>query len=284
MKKFFTFLAAALMSASMFATTVTWNSSTLSSITMEEGHSFTKDGVTLTSLDAWIEGSYGDWMGSSNDASFKFSTSLGNFTKIEITATVKTLGGSGWTQTSPGAVWTGDANETTFGKFFENVSQIVFTIEEPEPTGTVVTITQNDFPSWGESFTKDGVTVSAGQIDGGNGNILGGGSFSTTLGNFTQIEVSAIDVSISGEGWSGTRQKKTWTGNASSVSFSSYIMGDGLEVTLKFTIEAASTPTAVENVQASKAQVAKTKKIFRNGQMFILKDGEIFTLTGSKVK
>lgn len=175
MKKFFTFLAAALMSASMFATTVTWNSSTLSSITMEEGRSFTKDGVTLTTLDAWIEGSYGDWMGSSNDASFKFSTSLGNFTKIEITATVNTLSGSGWTQTSPGAVWTGEANETTFGKDFSDVTQIVFTIGEGESTG-------------------------------------------------------------------------------------------------------------VENVQASKAQVAKTKKIFRNGQMFILKDGEIFNLTGSKVK
>ena len=27
---------------------------------------------------------------------------------------------------------------------------------------TVVTITQNDFPQYGNSFTKDGVTVSAG--------------------------------------------------------------------------------------------------------------------------
>ena len=49
---------------------------------------------------------------------------------------------------------------------------------------TVVTITQNDFPNFGDSFTKDGVTVSAGMIDGGYGNIMQGGSFSTTLGNF----------------------------------------------------------------------------------------------------
>ncbi len=73
-------------------------------------------------------------MGYSNDASFKFSTSLGNFTMIEITGNINALGGSGWTQTSPGAVWTGEANETTFGTYFENVSQIVFTIADPAPT------------------------------------------------------------------------------------------------------------------------------------------------------
>ncbi|MCM8872457.1 MAG: chitobiase/beta-hexosaminidase C-terminal domain-containing protein [Paludibacteraceae bacterium] len=170
------------------------------------------------------------------------------------------------------------------GNDWSAVAEVTFTkVPASDPATTVVTITQNDFPSWGESFTKDGVTVSAGQIDGGNGNILGGGSFSTTLGNFTQIEVSAIDVSISGEGWSGTRQKKTWTGNASSVSFSSYIMGDGLEVTLKFTIEEGGT-TAVDNASADQAQAAKAKKIFRDNNVFIEKNGETFTLTGSKVK
>jgi hypothetical protein len=105
-------------------------------------------------------------------------------------------------------------------------------------TTTEVTITNSDFPSWGQSFTKDGVTVSAGMfIDGIMGNIMGGGSFSTTLGNFTKIEVNAFDVNISGEGWSGNSQKMTWTGNASSVSFSGEIRGEGEEVvTLKFTI------------------------------------------------
>ena len=130
MRKIFTFLFAALMSVGMFATTVTWNSSTLSSIYIYDDESFTQDGVTVTSLNGVIDG---DWQGGSSDASFKFSTSLGNFTKIEITGTIYMLGGSGWTLTSPGAVWTGEANETTFGQNFENVSQIVFTIEEPEP-------------------------------------------------------------------------------------------------------------------------------------------------------
>ena len=135
MRKIFTFLFAALMSVGMFATTVTWDNSTLSSIILYDGdgNSFTKDGVTLTVLDGMIAGMDGNWRGYSNDASFKFSTSLGNFTRIEITGNINALGGSGWTQTSPGAVWTGETNETTFGMSFDNVSQIVFTIGEPEP-------------------------------------------------------------------------------------------------------------------------------------------------------
>ena len=132
MKKIFTFLFAALMSVGMFAATVTWNSNTLSSINLHGGDSFTQDGVTLTVLDGMIDGR--NFMGFSNEASFKFSTSLGNFTRIEITGNINALGGSGWTQTSPGAVWTGEANETTFGMAFNNVSQIVFTIADPAPT------------------------------------------------------------------------------------------------------------------------------------------------------
>ena len=103
---------------------------------------------------------------------------------------------------------------------------------------TVVTITDSDFPAWGDSFTKDGVTVSAVEIDGMYGDISGPGSFSTTLGNFTKIEIFAEDVStISGEGWSGGGSQKIWTGNASSVSFTGSINGYEEGTTLKFTIE-----------------------------------------------
>lgn len=126
---------------------------------------------------------------------------------------------------------------------------------------TVVTITQNDFPQRGSSsFTKDGVTVSAGGIDGNGGNILGPGSFSTTLGNFTQIEVSANYVGSLGESWSGDSEKKTWTGNASSVSFSGEIMGMGMGVTLKFTIEepAPTTYTLQLVADPTKGSVAVT--------------------------
>ena len=101
---------------------------------------------------------------------------------------------------------------------------------------TYVTITQNDFPEYGWSFTKDGVTVSVGNIDGMEGRLLGGGSFSTTLGNFTKIEVNAGDVWALGEGWSGDDERQTWTGNASSVSFSGDIRSMNQGITIMFTI------------------------------------------------
>ena len=111
-------------------------------------------------------------------------------------------------------------------------------------TTTVVTITDSDFPASGSSFTKDGVTVSAYAIDGMQGNISGPGSFSTTLGNFTKIEVNAGEVLALGEGWSGNSERQTWTGNASSVSFTGSINGYEEGTTLKFTIEPAAAPAA----------------------------------------
>jgi len=108
---------------------------------------------------------------------------------------------------------------------------------------TVVTITDSDFPASESSFTKDGVTVSAYAIDGMQGNISGPGSFSTTLGNFTKIEVFAPAVSIGGDGWVSVGgdgwSGSTWIGNAASVSFSGNIEGMGLGATLVFTIEPA---------------------------------------------
>ncbi len=101
---------------------------------------------------------------------------------------------------------------------------------------TYVTITQNDFPESGHSFTKDGVTVSVVSIDRWSGYLSGGGSFSTTLGNFTHIEVMAGDVEELGEGWSGDDVSQIWSGNASSVSFSGDISSFGQGITLLFTI------------------------------------------------
>ncbi len=141
-KIFALFFALAASIGLSWATTVTWDNSTLSSIYMHDGESFTKDGVTVMSLDGMIDGQRGSWMGNSVDASFKFSTSLGNFTRIEITGGIRRLGGSGWTEASPGAVWTGDANETTFGMYFRDVTQIVFTIENAAPA-IAKTITDN---------------------------------------------------------------------------------------------------------------------------------------------
>ena len=95
----------------------------------------------------------------------------------------------------------------------------------------VVTINQSD---WGgsNSFTKDGVTVSAGSIDPNDGNLMSGGTFSTTLGNFTKIVVTTADCSASGTGWSGSGSSMTWAGTpASTVSFSGEFMGMGMTQT-----------------------------------------------------
>ena len=103
---------------------------------------------------------------------------------------------------------------------------------------STITVTWNndDITGSGNSFTKDGVTITARMIDFTDKNFSRGGTFTTTLGNFTKIEVTARHVYLSGTGWSGS----TWTGNASSVSFSGEIYGMGTGVTMVFTIE---TPT-----------------------------------------
>ena len=86
----------------------------------------------------------------------------------------------------------------------------------------------------GKSFTKDGVTITADDIEFMDKNFIGGGTFTTTLGNFTKIEVTTEGWYASGTGWSGS----TWTGNASSVSFSGEIMGYGGDnLKFVFTIE-----------------------------------------------
>jgi len=107
---------------------------------------------------------------------------------------------------------------------------------------TTVTWNTNDITGSGKSFTKDGVTITvAYDINFEQKNFEGGGTFTTTLGNFTKIEVTADDVyTVSGDGWSGDIAKKTWTGNASSVSFTDNIYGNGGDITFVFTIEPAA--------------------------------------------
>ena len=96
-----------------------------------------------------------------------------------------------------------------------------------------VTINQSDW-GWDSPFTKDGVTVSATMIDPNDGNLGGPGTFSTTLGNFTKIVVTTFYWDASGEGW----DDGTWTGNASSVSFSGDIWGMGMtQTTIVCTIQ-----------------------------------------------
>ena len=110
------------------------------------------------------------------------------------------------------------------------------TLVEPAPAVVepiTVTINQSDF-GW-DSFTKDGVTVSAGMIDPMDGNLMSGGSFSTTLGNFTSIVVTTAGCNASGTGWSDC----SWSGTpASTVSFSGAFMGMGqVQTTIVCTIQ-----------------------------------------------
>ena len=102
-----------------------------------------------------------------------------------------------------------------------------------------VTWNNNDITGSGNSFSKGGVTITAGSIDFDEKNFEENGTFTTTLGNFTKIEVVATNgyCDVSGTGWSGDSDKRTWTGNASSVSFFGDIYGDGNGIKFVFTIE-----------------------------------------------
>ncbi len=115
--------------------------------------------------------------------------------------------------------------------------EITYAVEvQSATTTTTVTwnasdITGNDYDT---SFTKDGVTITAASgISFTNKSSYGSGTFTTTLGNFTKIEITANDLSdfSGGEGWSGG----TWTGTASNnVAFNGNIYGIS---TIVFTIE-----------------------------------------------
>ena len=93
----------------------------------------------------------------------------------------------------------------------------------------------------GHSYTIDGVTLSVTEklepsyIEGYPITI------STSEGNFTRIEISADEIYTSDSDWSGTTRKRTWTGNASSVSFNGLIKYD---ITIKCTIETTYFVTA----------------------------------------
>ena len=85
-------------------------------------------------------------------------------------------------------------------------------------------ITWNSFPTSGdvESFSQDGVTLTA-EIEWDDRKIKAqnnDGTFTSTVGNFTKIEITAEHLS-SWSGWTTSSNKATWTGNASTVTFRS---------------------------------------------------------------
>ena len=106
------------------------------------------------------------------------------------------------------------------------------------PAAITVTWNNDDIDGSGNSFTKDGVTITAGDIDFDDKDFMGDVTFTTTLGNFTKIEITTNNFYADGDGWSGSGKSGTWTGKASSVPFSGLIQGQGMGNTkFVFTIE-----------------------------------------------
>lgn len=144
----------------------------------------------------------------------------------------------------------------------------------------VVTWNNPDISGSGKSFTKDGVTITCGGIDWGYPDFYGDGTFTTDLGNFTKIEVTADMCDMSGEGWESDDDQMTWTGNATSVSFHGgmYIISS-----IVFTIEPkGSTPTAIENTNL-KSEI-KNHKLIKDGQLIIEQNGKTYNVQGLEVR
>ena len=143
-----------------------------------------------------------------------------------------------WTIAPAAATTTGVAAGTSVKAKYSGTKKVksVKAVKKAPATITV-TWNNNDITGSGNSFTKGGVTITAGDIDFDNKEFTMGGTFTTTLGNFTKIEVTADGCEASGTGWSGNSQKMTWTGNASSVSFSGNIRSMGQDnIKFVFTI------------------------------------------------
>jgi len=118
-------------------TSVTWDESKLNTnfngSPISDGESKTIDGVTLTAVkgeaDIGLDGFF-YLLGSDEANSFQFSTTLGKFTKIEITRNsyMNILEGISWVSGDVDT-WTGNADTVTFGTSINGITQIKFTIE-----------------------------------------------------------------------------------------------------------------------------------------------------------
>ena len=114
---------------------------------------------------------------------------------------------------------------------------------------TIITWTDSDLSSGsGKSFTKYGITMSVTGFPSWDMKRFNkSGTFTSTVGNFTKIEVTAMVFENMGSGWTvtdlGSNKKATWTGTASStVNFGNGGLVDGIDgtgfpVTMVFTLE-----------------------------------------------
>ncbi len=147
-------------------------------------------------------------------------------------------------QITAGAEQTLGVNVGTFdgasnGTYTDEITYTVAIQDVSTTTTTTVTWTGSDITTDSDNpFTKDGVTLAADEID--NATVFAPATFTTTLGNFTKIEVTASGLdNLSGDGWSVANGTATWTGTASnSVSFEGSSTGSSITgiSTIVFTI------------------------------------------------
>ena len=184
------------------------------------------------------------------NASVTVLGNTGNLVKTDYTfAGWNTKADGTGTDYAAGDTFTITADTTLYAKWTANTITVTFS-------------TSTD----GKTINKDGVTCNN-SFDSYN-NLFMGGTFSTTLGNFTRIVVTAQDtdrINIDSNynliaGWSNN----TWTGNASSVNFGT-IMGNRNNVTIVFTITPVTTYTVTFNSKGgsdvTSASVAEGNKV-----------------------
>ena len=106
----------------------------------EEEKSATIDGIVISVNSGTIYFNDRRWEGYDGANSFTISTELGEtITGIEITCDDAYPEGTGWTDETPGAVWSGSATSVNVGPFFENVTHIKVTVAD-----ATVNVTANE--------------------------------------------------------------------------------------------------------------------------------------------
>ena len=190
--------------------------------------------VTASSANSWALKS-GD-----NTVGYNLATATGTYSSSATPAswefTAAEVAASGGTNKGMGII-VDDYSSKPAGTYQDTVT-FTAKVENAATTRTVTFNTATD----GKTINKDGVTCNE-SFDSYN-NITRGGAFSVSSGQFTKIEVTARDASMTGmdrnhnniEGWSTTSGTATWTGKSSTVPFGN-IMGNSNPVTIVFTIE-----------------------------------------------
>ena len=297
-----TFCLSILATIAVHATTITWDEGVLRGNEIDQNHSFTNSDITLSvengSADfniAWDYIDGGDMMGY-NDADFTFTSTVGNFTSIEIycqNVYEPQLNANWiWDESQGKAVWTGDASSVHFGRVASRVTQIVFTMGSPGITWDESVLRGNDIDRY-HSFTNSDITLSVEQGSAnfsmaweytGGGDMMGYNdadfTFSSTVGNFTRIEIYCNNANNLNSNWSQESSKVVWTGDASSVHFG---RAASRVTKIVFTMEAqpstasiTTLPAAVNGlVYTGSAQTLITAGTAEGGEMqYKLGDGE----------